>query len=390
MYHQVFKIYLFIFISIGCSSKINHSYADASPSYPSTQELKMSKDLSHLGTPTSKWLIKGNAKIHIPSISDFKEKLTQHLQQANNRLAKSKDTKSKDTKSKDTKSKNAKSKEIKFAISEIIDQQYDRHSYKTKFNVKLRLNPSHVKPFLAWLHQQGKVIHERINRSEVSQKLQAYQIKLDNKKLTLKRLRTLLQQAQNNVKEVLAIEKEMMRVRELIEVDLGQLRWLSDQVQRATLHLTMIETKVRLASQVRKNAKFYLVGRPSLLLSEGQQQWGAGLSLVNPQSVASFRFDLDYFMPTETQNRGVIATLGGGVYSDFLGRGKRQFINPYLAIRTGYAYQDDHAVVVGAEVGLELFKSRYFFINGKAQGLALINKEIRAVSLIGFDLGLVY
>ena len=71
----------------------------------------------------------------------------------------------------------------------------------------------------------------------------------------------------------------------------------------------------------------------------------------------------------------LLLTAGGDVYSDFLGGGRRRFLNPYLGLRVGYARVAGANDLAGAgTIGVELFKSRYATIDTDVRVLGLFGK----------------
>jgi hypothetical protein len=56
-------------------------------------------------------------------------------------------------------------------------------------------------------------------------------------------------------------------------------------------------------------------------------------------------------------------TLGVELHSNLLGAGRRKLFNPYFGFRAGYANLDgDDAFAIGGSLGLELFKTDFFFV----------------------------
>src|SRR5207253_10443510 len=88
---------------------------------------------------------------------------------------------------------------------------------------------------------------------------------------------------------------------------------------------------------------------------------GGGFALRFSRTVS---LDLDVLKRPESHERGpdaVLASLGGEIYSDLLGGGRRRYMNPYLGWRVGYAHFDvDNQALLGATLGLELYKGHGF------------------------------
>jgi hypothetical protein len=255
-------------------------------------------------------------------------------------------------------------------------------------DLTLRLPPDAVSPTLVWLREQGTVNHEQIQREEVGRRLFERKIALKTAEATFARLEALLQKPDIGVEEILAIEKEMGRLRKEIETHKGEQRYLKDRVAQATL-------TVRLTHRPRRNtvpnAKLYLSGHGSVLLRGDGQTLGYGLSLHSPENTAEFHLDADFFPAPGDDPLRFVLTVGGSSYSDFFGQGERSYLNPYLGFRMGYANFDAHHFVFGAETGMELFKHRYVLIDARIQGLGIVGRDgLEWVGLAGLGLGVVY
>jgi hypothetical protein len=85
-----------------------------------------------------------------------------------------------------------------------------------------------------------------------------------------------------------------------------------------------------------------------------------------------FSLDFEMFPGRGGDPRSYLATAATGLYSDFLGGGRRRFFNPYLGFRAGGAkFNGRGAFAYGAEVGLEIVRFRLFLVEvaGRALGL---------------------
>jgi hypothetical protein len=116
-----------------------------------------------------------------------------------------------------------------------------------------------------------------------------------------------------------------------------------------------------------------------LLNREGRERSRLGGGAVVHIAVPRVTLELDVFEdPGEgaaAEGHAVIATFGGAFYSDFLGRGRRAFLNPYIGARLGYAHLGESSFVAAAEIGIELFKHKY----------VLVDANVRALGLLGGD-----
>jgi hypothetical protein len=73
-----------------------------------------------------------------------------------------------------------------------------------------------------------------------------------------------------------------------------------------------------------------------------------------------------------------LATVGGDLYSDRIGGGRRELFNPYVGLRAGYArLLADDAFALGATLGIEIWKTE----------AVLIGLEARAYGILGLEGG---
>ena len=190
------------------------------------------------------------------------------------------------------------------------------------------------------------------------------------------------------VAQILQIEQEMTRIRGQIDQLEGDQRFLKDRVAFATLDVAITRREGAVLVRIAK-AKAYPGARAAMLTlfdpgNRTRTRFGGGFVLHTV--LRSMSLEVDLFQKEENAARtsssnAVIATLGGAAYSDFLGGGTRQMLNPYLGLRLGYAYVDTSRFVLQGEAGVELFKAKYVVIDASVRATGLIGKDS--------DLGLV-
>ena len=248
-------------------------------------------------------------------------------------------------------------------------------------SISLRLPPRSVSSVVDWLGNQGEITSKRIQGTDVAKTLFDQQIALDNLTLTLERLRKLLDAGGLQMKDILEIEKEMTRLRGEIERIKGEKRFLEDRVALATVN---VELTRRHGAVMSPRAKIYPGPRLAVLTLFGagdRQQNRLGGGVVMHIAVPRLTVELDVFDDVDStedhprESHAVLATWGGAMYSDFLGRGERELFNPYIGFRAGYGYLDYHAFVLQGEVGLELYKQTHL----------LIDASVRATGFLGED-----
>jgi hypothetical protein len=263
----------------------------------------------------------------------------------------------------------------------IVTEELNASDNASYGRIGIRLPPEKALEFLDWLEKQGDVVSRRLQATDVSKTLVDYAIRLENLELTLRRLQDLVKRDGINMQEVIALEREMERVRGEIERLKGEQRWLLDRVAYATIEV-QLATKQGVVLGGPK-AKFHPGPRASMIFltdpnMRESTRLGAGVSLHIERS---FQLDIDFFAAPEgatmdeDDDTWVFITAGGAAYSDFLGRGKRRFLNPYLGLRLGYARMDDSRFVLAGEAGLELFKHKYVMVEAAVRALGTMNGD---------------
>jgi hypothetical protein len=255
-------------------------------------------------------------------------------------------------------------------------------------DLEIRLPPQRAASFLGWLEKAGDVRSRRVQGTDVSRTLFDQELALQNLGLTMARLQKLLERADMDMKDVLAVEVELTRVRGEIERIKGEQRFLQDRVALATLHVSLSRPRgVVLGAPTTKLFPGPRLSTLVLLTPDGRERvrygGGVAIGLGLPRVTA----ELDVFAGPELEggddeDAAVLATVGGAFYSDHLGHGKRRFLNPYIGLRVGYAYLGESAFAVGGEVGVELFKHRYVLVDANLRALGLLGERNDA-ALVG-------
>ena len=255
----------------------------------------------------------------------------------------------------------------------VVSDELSGAKYGVHARLQLRLPPDQVQPFVAWLGTQGALESSQLSTSDVSREYFDEELRLSTLRGEMDRLQKLMAEHPNaSLEDVLAIEREMTRVRTDIERIEGQHRYLDDRVERATLdvHITTHEEFVAGAPE----QKLVLVAHAlaSSFADTGarhRNRAGAGVALLLGR-----RFDVtfDVLPSRDADARSLLLTAGGAVYSDFLGGGRRLFGNPYLGLRLGGGGVNGRgAFVYAGELGVELIHHPHFLLDltGRAVGL---------------------
>jgi hypothetical protein len=253
----------------------------------------------------------------------------------------------------------------------ITAERVDSASTYDSATLTLRVPSGATQGVFAELEKLGDVLNQTVTARDVSKDYFDATLRLSTLEATLRRYEEILTKA-NKVEEILRIEQELARLRAEIEQVKGNLRWLQDRTARATLHLALREQAPEVARSEEPEPQFYPGLRAPLLLDFGKSQeqtyGGGGVSLRFMRQIS---LDLDVLKRFDSETRGpdaLVATVGGEVYSNLLGGGRRSYLNPYLGWRAGYArFDEDDQALLGATFGVELFKNRWFCLDLEAR-----------------------
>jgi hypothetical protein len=273
----------------------------------------------------------------------------------------------------------------------VVNEQLYGSSTSFRASLQVRLPPTGVQGLVDVLDGMGEITSKSIRGTDVSKTLFDQKIALDNLTRTLERMRKLLQREGLDMKQVLAIEKEMTRLRGQIESIKGSRRYLKDRVALATLDIGLSRRK---GAVFGPKAKVYPGPRFStltLLDANGRQRLrlGGGLQLRFPDKPNAPRGSLELDVFDKGDDAGsktaVLVTMGAAAYSDFLGRGQRRWLNPYLGFRMGYGYLDDHHFVAGLGGGVELFKHKYVLVDANVRAMLFIRDSLEPTVVTGLS-----
>ncbi len=236
--------------------------------------------------------------------------------------------------------------------------------------------------FLARLEGTGVVRSRQVNSRDVGKEYFDATLRVRSLEQVLTRYYDLLTKA-TSIEETMRVEEHIARVSGELESIKGELRWLKDRVARATIRLELYAKGGWIEPVVTPEPKFY----PGLR-AVSVWDWrgdvgnryglGAGISL---RLNRHFSIDFDGLQSTKAPGGGFetsLLTLGGEFYSDYLGAGRRRWLNPYLGARAGYGRIDgNNQVLVGGALGLELFKCDF----------AVLSLDLRLLGAFGDELG---
>lgn len=244
--------------------------------------------------------------------------------------------------------------------------------------MEIRVPPLEAAGFQSWLGSKGVIESRRVMATDVGKQLFDQELALKNLDVTMTRLQKIAEK-DAPMKELIEIETEMTRVRGQIERIKGEQRWLLDRVAFATITLSLSREggPVEFAPHARIHPGIHISTLTLIDPGDRQKTRVGGGGTIHIKRWLTF--DLDVFPRRDGDSRAVVGTLGGALYSSFLGSGRRAFLNPYLGYRLGIGYlSGDTSPVLGAEVGLELYKHKYVQIDASLRALAFFGEDTDA------------
>jgi hypothetical protein len=245
----------------------------------------------------------------------------------------------------------------------------------------LRVPGGNADGFFSAMDAVGVVQSRQVTAKDIGKQYYDATLRLSNLEVTLKRYETILAQAKT-VEEMLRLEAELGRLRGEIERVKGELRWMGDRAARATIFVSLF-TKgdappvviLRPKATIFPGVRF---GYLRDLRGDAGSQGFVGASLAVGFTQA-FGVEVGGYRTTEFDTSGVdavIVTLGGRFYSEYLGNGEREFLNPYLHGRAGYArFLARNEAIVGAGLGLEILKKEWLTIDLEGRGSVLFGSK---------------
>jgi len=247
--------------------------------------------------------------------------------------------------------------------------------------IALRIPVGKSDGFFAAAETLGVVQSRQVTAKDIGKQYYDATLRLSNLEVTLKRYEGILAQAKS-VEEMLRLEAELGRLRGEIERVKGELRWMGDRAARATIFVSLF-TKADAPPVVILRPKATIF--PGLrfgylrdLRGDAGSQGFVGASLTVGFTQA-FGIEVGGYRTTEFDTSGVDAvtvTLGGRFYSEYLGNGEREFLNPYLHGRAGYArFLSRNEAIVGAGLGLEILKREWLTLDLEGRGSVLFGSK---------------
>jgi hypothetical protein len=256
-------------------------------------------------------------------------------------------------------------------------------------NFTLRVPVSRSDDVFRALDGLGVTRSRQIEATDIGKQYYDSVLRLRNLEITRDRLEQILKQA-TNVKDVLTIEAELTRLRGEMEQIKGQLRYLQDRAAFATIHLNLFTRQDQPVVEVivKPEAKAFPGIRGGYLLDihgDGKSEgfYGGGISVGLSRQADIY---VEGFRRVDQPSGGLdafSATVGGRFYSEYFGGGTREWFDPYLGLRGGYArFEGRNEFVTGISLGLEVFKTETLRLDLGAQSLVLLGKAGAHVILL--------
>jgi hypothetical protein len=246
---------------------------------------------------------------------------------------------------------------------EVVQESLTDADSAPRGQLTLRVPARGADAFLGQVEDVGSVTSRQVTVNDLGKQYYDASLRLQNLQWALARYEQILARA-NNVDEILRVEQQIARVRGEIEQIKGELRYMQDRAARATVHVSLLGPEAVQERPVENpTAKLFPGIRFGYLRDfrgdDGSAGYlGGGVSL---RMLRRLSIDLEGLRATDTDSQALqlfLASFGGELYSEFLGGGRRKWLNPFLGFRAGYArFLKKNEIVAGGSIGVEIFKS---------------------------------
>lgn len=262
---------------------------------------------------------------------------------------------------------------------QLVSDVYSDARHEKGAALTIRVAAGETSALLTAIGGLGRVRSQRVSADDVSREFHDSTIVLRNLELTMARYEELLKKA-SDVKEMLAIEAELSRLRTEIDKVKGGLAFLGDRVARSIVYVTL-QPKESSPETVTQDGDFFpgIRGAFHRDLTARVGAVGGGVSLHGREPVGVEALVLS---PLTGPDRPLLlATLGGDVYSSKLGGGKRRYLNPFMGFRAGVAYTRGRTeALVPLGLGLDWLKTE----------AVVISSDVRVSALFASSRGLAF
>jgi hypothetical protein len=232
----------------------------------------------------------------------------------------------------------------------------------------------------------GLVVARDVKMRDVGKEYFDAQLLEQNLVEEIRRAEELLGKA-TSINDIMTIDQRLAELRTRLDQVRGQLVYMKDHVERAVVSARFASTHPEDEVVPRPDIKFFPNVRGSMAFDWRSQGGtygyaGGGVSFTFPsffgaQISRGFSIDLDvltYAVDDRPQNNptAFVLTMGTDSYSDFLGGGRRRFLDPFVGWRIGYAQtQGTSDVALGLVLGVDLFKSAAVLVPLRVEALGM-------------------
>lgn len=274
---------------------------------------------------------------------------------------------------------------------QLINDVYNDARTHQSSALSIRIPAAQTRDFLLALNGLGRIRERRVTGTDVGKQFSDQSILQRNLEITMGRYEELLKTAKDT-KDLLAIEAELTRVRTQLDRVKSDLSSLGDRVERSTIYLSLQPIRNEPPSVYDPEAHFY----PDLhgtYLHDLQDKSGFVGGGVGVRVSRAFGADISALRHAYGPFKRdlLIATMGGEVYSDFLGGGRRKFGNVFLGARAGVLYGRGRTeALVPITVGIELFHDKTVTVETRLRGDILFASSRGAHLAVQPDLGVAF
>lgn len=242
----------------------------------------------------------------------------------------------------------------------------------------LRISADQLEDFLAELGKAGRVLSQSLQSQEISKEYFDAELRLETLEQTRRQYQKLLEQAASLAETALVSERLQEIILRMEELK-GELAYLRARGSLATVYVSLVVPQSEVHSWDTPEATLY----PGVRLSYARILGGnpAAADFVGPglsvRFSRHFSLDVEGLPDAASDYDGsdfdlILVTMGGELYSEFLGGGERKYLNPYLGVRGGFAsFLGQSEIVLGGSLGLELVKLKELTLDLDLRSYAL-------------------
>lgn len=274
---------------------------------------------------------------------------------------------------------------------QLINDVYSDGRNHASAALSIRIPAATTEAFLTDVGGLGRVRERRVTASDVGKQFHDQAILLRNLEVTMARYEELVKTAKET-KDLLAIENELTRLRTQMDGLKSQLASLGDRVERSTIYLSLQPVRAEQPDIYEPEAHFYPDFHGTYLYDLGDKSSfvGGGVGVRASRHIGVDISALKH-LDGPFKRDLLIATVGGEVYSDFLGGGRRTVGNVFLGARAGILYARSRTeAIIPLTLGIELLHTRTLTIEARGRADIFFGSSRGAHLGIQPDLGVAF